>query len=189
MRAHSRSVTGATGLASEERVAHWVTAGLSLFVVTAVAVVIFGSHGGSPGDARASLLPTVNAILNGTSALLLIVGYVCIRRGSIAAHKTCMLTAFTASSLFLITYLVHHHRVGSVPFAGHGWVRAVYFAVLIPHVTLSAMVVPLALTTIRFGWQSRFSKHVPLARWTLPIWLYVSVSGVVVYWMLYHLTR
>ena len=172
-----------------ERAVRWITAGLSLFVIGAVAAVIFGAHPPPAGDAKASVLPTVNAILNGTSALLLSVGYVCIRRRKILAHRTCMITAFVVSSLFLVTYLLHHHQVGSVPFTRHGWVRAVYFGFLIPHVTLSAIVVPLALTTLRYAWQSRFDRHRRIARWTLPIWLYVSVSGVVVYWMLYHLDR
>ena len=103
------------------------------------------------------------------------------------AHKTCMLSAFVVSSFFLVSYLLHHYQVGSVPFLGRGWQRNVYFALLIPHVVLAACVVPLALTTIHRGWKSRLEQHVRIARWTLPIWLYVSVSGVLIYWMLYHL--
>ena len=98
-----------------------------------------------------------------------------------------MTTALVVSSLFLVTYLTHHYRVGSVPFAGEGWLRGAYFSVLIPHVVLAELVVPLALTTISHGLTSRFDKHVRIARWTLPIWLYVSIGGVLVYWMLYWL--
>ena len=164
-----------------------VIATLSLVVVAGVAFVLLGSPTGVGAETRASILPAVNALLNGTSALLLTVGYVCIRRKKVIAHKTCMATALVVSSLFLVTYLIHHYRVGSVPFAGEGWLRRVYFSLLIPHVVLAAMVVPLALTTIHHGVTSRFDRHVRIARWTLPIWLYVSVSGVAVYWMLYWL--
>ncbi len=164
-----------------------VIATLSLVVVAGVAFVLLGSPTGTGGDARASTLPAVNALLNGTSAVLLTVGYVCIRRKKVTAHKTCMATAFVVSSLFLVSYLIHHYRVGAVPFAGEGWLRGLYFSVLIPHVVLAALVVPLALTTIHHGLTSRFDKHVRIARWTRPIWLYVSVSGVLVYWMLYWL--
>ena len=164
-----------------------VIATLSLVVVVGVAFVLLGSATRTGAETRASILPAVNTVLNGTSALLLTVGYACIRRKRVIAHKTCMATAFVVSSLFLVTYLIHHYRVGSVPFAGEGWLRGVYFSVLIPHVVLAALVVPLALTTIHHGLTSRFDKHVRIARWTLPIWLYVSVSGVAVYWMLYWL--
>ena len=164
-----------------------VIATLSLVVIAGVGFVLLGSPTGTGANTRASILPAVNALLNGTSAVLLTVGYVCIRRKRVIAHKTCMVTAFVVSSLFLVTYLIHHYRVSSVPFAGEGWLRGVYFSVLIPHVVLAMLVVPLALTTIHHGLTSRFDKHVRIARWTLPIWLYVSVSGVLVYWMLYWL--
>ena len=170
---------------NRELVAGSVIATLSLVVVVGVAFVLLGSATRTGAEPRASILPAVNAVLNGTSALLLTVGYACIRRKRIIAHKTCMATAFVVSSLFLVTYLIHHYRVGSVPFAGEGWLRGVYFSLLIPHVVLAALLVPLALTTIHRGLTSRFDKHVRIARWTLPIWLYVSVSGVLVYWMLY----
>ena len=162
-----------------------VIATLSLVVVVGVAFVLLGSQTRTGAETSASILPAVNALLNGTSAALLTVGYACIRRKKVIAHKACMATAFVVSSVFLVTYLIHHYRVGSVPFAGEGWLRVVYFSVLIPHVVLAALVVPLALTTIHHGLRSRFDKHVRIARWTLPIWLYVSVSGVAVYWMLY----
>jgi len=164
-----------------------VIATLSLAVIAGVGFVLLGSPTGTGANTRASVLPAVNALLNGMSAVLLTVGYVCIRRKRVIAHKTCMVTAFVVSSLFLVTYLIHHYRVSSVPFAGEGWLRGVYFSVLIPHVVLAMLVVPLALTTIHHGLTSRFDKHVRIARWTLPIWLYVSVSGVLVCWMLYWL--
>ena len=171
----------------EDMITRWVIAGLSVFVVAAVAVLVLRARTPATRAASASVLPTINALLNGTSAVLLSIGYVCIRRRKILAHRTCMVSAFAVSTLFLVTYVMHHYQVGSVRFAGQGWVRLVYFSVLIPHVMLSAVVVPLALTTITYGWRSRFDRHVRIARWTLPIWLYVSVSGVVVYGMLYHL--
>lgn len=159
---------------------------LSLFVVVAVAIVIrlFPSGGAS---AHSLFLPTLNAALNATSAVLLTLGYRFIRRKNVRAHRACMLAAFIASSLFLVTYLIHHARVGSVPFRGQGLVRAVYMAFLIPHVVLAAVIVPLALVTLYRGYTTRIEKHRAIARYTLPIWLYVSVSGVIVYVMLYHL--
>ena len=156
-------------------------------VIGAVALVLFRAHTPAGGPPTQSILPTVNAALNGTSAVLLMIGFACIRRRKIAAHQVCMTTAFVVSSLFLVTYLLHHAQVGSVPFVGPAWLKIIYLAVLIPHVVLSAVVVPLALTTLTYAWRSRFDRHKRIARWTFPIWLFVSVSGVVVYWMLYHL--
>ena len=167
-----------------EQHTRWVIAGLSLVVFVGVSFVLFGL-GDRPSAEGRSILPEINASLNGMSGLLLIVGYVLIRQRKITAHKSCMLTAFVLSSLFLISYLIYHYQVGAVPFEGQGWVRVLYFSLLIPHVILEALVVPLALITINRGWKSRFDKHVRIARWTLPIWLFVSVSGVVVYLMLY----
>ena len=133
-------------------------------------------------------LPALNAALNGISALLLASGYLCIRRQRVTAHKVCMGSAFVTSTLFLIFYLTYHYHVGSVPFGGRGWIRAAYFTILISHTILAATIVPLALVTLSRALRGRFSKHVRIARWTLPLWLYVSVTGVVVYWMLYHLS-
>ena len=133
-------------------------------------------------------LPALNAALNGISALLLASGYLCIRRQRVTAHKVCMGSAFVTSTLFLISYLTYHYHVGSVPFGGRGWIRAAYFTILISHTILAATIVPLALVTLSRALRGRFSKHVRVARWTLPLWLYVSVTGVVVYWMLYHLS-
>jgi len=172
----------------EEVVTRRIVAGLSLFVVIAVSLVLMRARTSSPATTRASLLlPTVNALLNATSAVLLSVGYVLIRNGKRAAHQTCMVTAFVVSSMFLITYLVHHAQVGNVPFAGPEWLRPIYLSVLIPHIVLSAVIVPMALITLTHAWRGRFAPHRRIARWTLPLWLYVSVSGVLVYWMLYRL--
>jgi uncharacterized membrane protein YozB (DUF420 family) len=178
------------GLAEDDqRIPAVVLGALSLLVVGAVAWVVTRTGGAGTGARGASALPTVNAVLNGISTLLLIAGYAFIRRRRVLAHQACMLSAFAVSSLFLITYLLHHYWVGSVPFSGTGWMRTLYFAILVPHVLLSAFIPALALTTIYAGWHGRLERHVRIARWTLPIWLYVSVSGVVVYWMLYHLGR
>ncbi len=132
-------------------------------------------------------LPTVNATLNTISTVLLTVGFLMIRRRKIAAHRNCMIAAFVVSGLFLTSYLIYHYHVGSTPFEGSGWIRSVYFAVLIPHIILAASILPLALITLYFALRKRFTKHRRIARWTLPIWLYVSITGIIVYWMLYHL--
>jgi len=132
-----------------------------------------------------SSLPSVNAALNSASALLLIAGYLFIRNKRVLAHKACMLAAFTTSSLFLLSYLVYHYNVGSVPFRGQGWIRTVYFAILISHTVLAVLIVPLVLITLTRALKESFERHKRIARWTLPLWLYVSVTGVIVYWMLY----
>ena len=132
-------------------------------------------------------LPAVNAVLNGSSALLLASGYLFIRRRRVTAHKICMITAFGTSTLFLISYLTYHYHIGSMPFAGQGWVRPLYFAILISHTILAVAIVPLALTTLYRAWKAQFARHAWIARRALPIWLYVSITGVVIYWMLYHL--
>ena len=132
-------------------------------------------------------LPTVNATLNTISAVLLTIGFLMIRRRKIVAHKNCMIAAFVVSGLFLTSYLIYHYHAGSTPFEGSGWIRFVYFTVLIPHIILAASILPLALITLYFALRKRFTKHRRIARWTLPIWLYVSVTGIIVYWMLYHL--
>ena len=133
-----------------------------------------------------SVLPTLNAGLNATSAVFLLLGYRFIRRRRVAAHRACMLAAFAASSLFLISYLAYHFQVGSVRFTGTGGLRSVYLTILASHTLLAALVPPLAIITLWRAMRARFDRHRRIARWTLPIWLYVSVSGVVVYWMLYH---
>lgn len=132
-------------------------------------------------------LPGVNAALNAAAAALLSAGYVLIRTGRPARHRACMLAACGVSTLFLASYVVYHLEVGSVPFTRQGPIRVVYFTVLITHVVLAALVPPLALVTLLRALRGRFAAHAALARWTLPIWLYVSVTGVAVYWMLYRL--
>ncbi|MHB8734285.1 MAG: DUF420 domain-containing protein [Terriglobales bacterium] len=131
-------------------------------------------------------LATVNAVLNATACLLLLWGYGFIRQGRITAHKRCMLSAVAVSALFLISYVAHHVRAGIVYYLGHGWHRVLYFAVLDTHTPLAIAVVPLVLITLRHALGGRFDQHKRWAHWTFPIWLYVSLTGVVVYWMLYH---
>lgn len=132
-------------------------------------------------------LPAVNATLNATAAVLLVWGYILIRRRSIALHRKVMLAAFATSSVFLVCYLVYHFNVGSVHFPGSGAARTVYFSILTTHTLLAASVPPLAIITLNRGLKERYDRHRKIARWTLPIWLYVSVTGVVVYLMLYQL--
>jgi uncharacterized membrane protein YozB (DUF420 family) len=132
-------------------------------------------------------LPAVNAILNASSAVLLSTGYRFIRRRQVTAHKRCMVAAFATSTLFLISYLTYHYQVGSIPFQGQGWVRTLYFTILISHTILAVTIVPLALITLYRAWKTQFARHVRVARWTLPIWLYVSITGVIIYVMLYQL--
>jgi putative membrane protein len=130
-------------------------------------------------------LPRVNAALNALAAVLLVAGFACIRAKKVAAHRACMVAAFATSVAFLASYVYYHAHVGSVPFQGRGPVRAVYFTILISHVTLAFTVVPLALTTLVRAARGDFARHKRIARVTLPVWLYVSVTGVVVYYMLY----
>lgn len=132
-------------------------------------------------------LPTLNAALNSISAILLASGWVLIKQRKIARHRACMLAAFATSTLFLISYLIYHFNVGSVPFQGQGLWRLVYFTILITHVTLAIVIVPMAIVTLSRGLAARYDKHRRIARWTLPLWLYVSVTGVVVYLMLYQM--
>jgi putative membrane protein len=132
-------------------------------------------------------LPLLNASLNATAAVLLVAGYTFIRRGNVRLHRASMLSAFAVSTLFLLSYVVYHSNAGSKRFPGQGPIRAVYFVILITHVVLAAAVPPLALVTLARGLKGRFKRHVAIARWTLPIWLYVSVTGVVVYLMLYRM--
>ena len=132
-------------------------------------------------------LPALNASLNAIASALLITGYVFIRRGERQKHKACMIAALVMSALFLTSYVIYHLQVGSVPFTGTGWIRTVYFAVLIPHVILAAGIVPLVVITVSRGLSARYDKHRKIARVTLPLWLYVSVTGVIVYLMLYQM--
>jgi putative membrane protein len=134
-----------------------------------------------------SFLPHVNAVLNTTSALLLLAGFRFIRRGRIQAHRNCQVTAVVTSTLFLVSYLTYHYYHGSTRFAGQGLVRPLYFAILITHTILAVVIVPLIVVTLYRAARGDFIRHRRLARWTLPLWLYVSVTGVIVYLMLYHL--
>lgn len=128
-----------------------------------------------------------NATLNGSSAVLLAVGYGFIRRRQVLAHKLCMVTAFCVSTVFLVSYLVYHARVGSVHFQGQGAIRSAYFVLLISHTLLAALIPPLAILTMLRAWRGQLERHRAIARWTLPIWFYVSVTGVLIYFLLYHL--
>jgi uncharacterized membrane protein YozB (DUF420 family) len=132
-------------------------------------------------------LPALNALLNATSAVLLFLGWRLIRRGRREAHRRAMLAAVACSTLFLVSYLVYHAQVGSVRFQGQGAIRTVYFTILISHTILAVAVVPLVLVTLVRALQARFDRHRRLARITFPIWCYVSITGVIVYWMLYRL--
>jgi len=132
-------------------------------------------------------LPALNATLNAISTVLLITGWVFIHRGERQKHKACMIAALVTSGLFLTSYVVYHAQVGSVPFKGTGWIRTVYFSILIPHVILAAAIVPPILITVSRALSAKYDKHRRIARWTLPVWLYVSVTGVIVYLKLYQM--
>jgi uncharacterized membrane protein YozB (DUF420 family) len=134
-----------------------------------------------------SELPHLNAFLNATSGVLLITGYFFIRRRQITAHRACMIGALCVSTLFLASYLVYHFNHGSTKFTGQGLVRPLYFTILGTHTVLAVVIVPLILLTLRRAWRGEFARHTRIARWTFPLWLYVSITGVIVYLMLYQL--
>jgi putative membrane protein len=170
-----------------ERAARLAIVTVSGAVLLAVGALMLAPRPGSGGaGSGVASLPRLNAALNGTSAILLAAGWVLIRRRRVAAHRACMVTAFGVSTLFLISYVVYHARAGSVRFAGQGPARTVYFFLLVTHIVLAAAIVPLALTTLYRAATGQLARHRRIARWTLPVWLYVSVTGVLVYWMLYH---
>jgi uncharacterized membrane protein YozB (DUF420 family) len=130
--------------------------------------------------------PALNATLNGTSAVLLAAGYVAIRSGKVSVHKNFMISAFLVSCVFLVSYVIYHVRIHEViHFQGQGWIRPVYFTLLTSHTILAIVIVPLVLITLRRAWLQRFDKHQIIARWTLPLWFYVSVTGVIVYLLVY----
>jgi putative membrane protein len=164
--------------------ARMVITALTGVVFLGVLVVIYllphQAHQGGP-----SALASLNAALNAGATCFLVAGYVFIRKRNIVWHRRSMLAAFGLSCMFLLTYLLHHARVGSVPYAGQGVLRVVYFALLIPHILLAALVVPMALSTIYRAWTGKVESHRRMARLTWPIWLYVSASGVLLYFMLY----
>lgn len=130
-------------------------------------------------------LPALNATLNATSAVLLAAGYLAIRRRQVRVHRACMIGAFVTSIVFLVSYLVYHYQVGTTRFPGAGWIRPLYFGLLGSHTLLAALIPPLAVTTLALALRGRFVRHARLARWTLPTWFYVSVTGVVIYVLLY----
>jgi putative membrane protein len=171
---------------SGDRAALWVIAVVSVVALLVLATLMLGPRPAGGVGPNVAALPTVNALLNTTSALLLTAGYIFIRRRHVAAHRACMLGAFAVSVLFLVCYLVYHAQAGSRPFTGQGWIRPVYFVLLVSHIVLAAAIVPLALTTIYRGLSAQLDRHKRLARRTLPIWLYVSITGVIVYLLLYH---
>lgn len=132
-----------------------------------------------------SHLPALNAILNSASALFLLAGYLNIKQGRVSAHRFCMVTAFITSTIFLVSYLTYHSHVGHVPYHGQGLIRIIYFTILISHTILAVLILPMILRTFYLALQQRFVEHRAAARWTLPLWFYVSVTGVVIYEMLY----
>jgi len=136
---------------------------------------------------KLSYLPALNASLNAICSALLIYGRVLVKRGDTVKHRRVMITALLTSALFLISYIVYHYSVGSVPYSKHDWTRDLYFAILIPHTILAAVMVPLVLTGLRFALKEKFDKHRRVVRWAWPIWMFVSVTGVVIYLMLYQL--
>ena len=159
--------------------------------MVAVALVVGRGHtppAGAPAllERSPSLLARINVLLNAGAGVLLTAGYVFIRRRQIPQHRFCMLSAFALSSAFLVTYLLHHAQVGSVPFRGAQWLKPLYYAILLPHVLLAGVIVPLALFTVYRAWTGKLAAHRRIARLTLPLWLFVSVSGVVVFFLLYY---
>jgi len=137
--------------------------------------------------AQYAMFPAIDASLNGASAVLLLLGRRLIKRGNMSAHRAVMLTALASSTIFLACYLYYHAHVGSVHFQGQGWSRPLYFSILISHTILAAAIVPMIIVTLSRALRDRFDRHRAIARWTYPLWLYVSVTGVIVYFMLYHL--
>lgn len=180
-----------TILRSPEARPHLIIGSLSSLVALLVALLLLAPRNSftqlvSPDRADIAWLPAANAMLNASSAICLLVGFCFIRRRQIRLHRTCMLAAFSLSVLFLLSYLFYHALSGPTQFNGVGWIRSVYHAILISHIVLAIFVLPLALTTLYRAWREKFFRHRHIARWTLPIWLYVSISGVVVYLLLYH---
>jgi putative membrane protein len=133
-----------------------------------------------------SNLPVLNAVLNASSAILILFGYRFIRRGRILAHRNCMVSACVCSAAFLTSYVYYHVHVGVIHFLARGWIRPVYFTILASHTILAIVIVPMVITTLTFALRNRFLRHRAIARWTFPLWLYVSVTGVIIYWLLYH---
>lgn len=160
---------------------------ISVLALAVIALVLYAFPGARTTN-DTGFLPSLNAALNASATCFLLAGVFFIKRKEVRRHRACMVTALGLSTAFLISYLVHHARVGSVPFRGQGVWRTIYFTILVPHVLLSAVVVPLALFTVYRAYKGRFEAHRRVARYTFPIWLYVSVSGVAVYVMLYRVS-
>ena len=133
-----------------------------------------------------STLPALNAVLNTASAVLMVSGHRFMHKGRIAAHRACMIAAVCSSGLFLISYLYYHAHAGVIRFQGTGLIRPIYFSILTSHTILALLTLPLVLITLYLGLRGRFDKHRPIARWTYPLWLYVSITGVLIYFMVYH---
>jgi putative membrane protein len=172
--------------AAETGKVRWIVAVLTLVVLAAVPAAMSFGPTESAALPEPTLLARINLCLNAGAGLCLLAGLWFVRNGQLAMHKRCMLTAFGLSSTFLVTYLIHHAQVGSVPFRGSGLWRPIYFGILIPHVVLAAVIVPLALLTLYRGWTGKVAAHRRMARYTFPLWLFVSTSGVAVYALLYH---
>lgn len=166
------------------RKATFIILAVSVLVLAALFGVIYGHGRASATPSWVSSLPALNAALNATSALFLVLAYRAIRRGDAVAHARRILVALAASALFLVSYVAYHSVHGDTRFEGHGFVRPVYFFILISHVVLSGAVLPLIFSSLFFSLSGRFSRHKGVARWTLPIWLYVSVTGVLVFALL-----
>jgi uncharacterized membrane protein YozB (DUF420 family) len=170
-----------------DRIALSIIGVLSFTIVGVVGVLLMAHEPGRPWSAEVATLPALNASLNATSAALLAVGWAAIRRRRVALHRACMLGACGVSALFLASYVTYHYLAGSRPFAGQGWLRSVYFPLLVSHIVLAAAMVPFVLTSAYRALSGDFVRHVRIARFTLPVWLYVSVTGVIVYLLLYRL--
>jgi putative membrane protein len=158
--------------------------GVSALAVAFLLWLLYVHQASSAFATRLNFLPALNAVLNGLCATALLVGFYFIRQRNVAAHRKAMMTAFVFSSLFLVSYILHHALHGDQIFPGHGTVRTIYLSILISHIGLSVVALPMVLTTFFFSLSGRFRQHRAIARYTLPIWLYVSVTGVVVYAML-----
>lgn len=168
--------------------ADWIISTASLLVLLVVTALLLIPRSAPPRSLDLPALPLLNAMLNGASGVLLVAGYIFIRRRQVTRHRYCMLAAFVLSTVFLITYVIYHALAGATRFTGEGWIRPLYFTILTSHVVLAAVIVPLVLTTLHRAWRRSFIHHRQIARWTLPIWLYVSVTGVLIYWLLYTLS-
>lgn len=162
-----------------------VAIGLSVLVLGALGWLLSRSPT-APASPTGSWLPLLNAVFNGASATCLLLGYAAIRRRAVHVHRRWMLSAAVLSAAFLVSYVWHHYHVGSVPFVGPRWLRLTYLSVLLPHIVLSAAIVPLVPLTLWWGWHQEVERHRRLARWTLPLWLIVSATGVLVYLFVYH---